>query len=278
LQRVNSQRAATLRRLGVLLLVTFVLVLVANTSVFSPLGALGGWVTYAAILLATLAAAWKAKLIRALQARSKLAVAETIILVSVLIVYLSLNGTECRLPTLCISTDNSWAVVGLGAFLVAIGSNLFIGLAEELLFRGYLTHELIDNLGIKGLKTTSGGGFPVQAICVSAALFALWHVPHYGSVATGLLLLEDLGEALAAGIMFGLVYWWTDWNLAVPILSHFSFDAFGAVSPLASPDPSITVLTLVGFPMIAIVIHTLARRTRTEKSSPLQTFPERQKL
>jgi membrane protease YdiL (CAAX protease family) len=266
---VNPQRAGTLSRLGALLLVTFALVLVANFSVFSPLGSLGGWITYAAILLVTMVAIWRAGLLPKMQARSKLATAETLVLVSVLIVYLSLNVTECRLPTFCISTDSSWAVVGLGAFIVGVGSNLFIGFTEELLFRGYLMHELIDNLRIRGLKTASGGGFPVQAICISAVLFALWHVPHYSSLATGLLLAEDLGEALAAGVMFGLVYWWTDWNLAVPIVSHFSFDAFGAVTPLAASNPSVTVLTLVGFPMIAIVIHTLAKRTRTgERASP----------
>jgi len=256
----HSQQTGIIRRLVVLLLVTFLMVLLANTSAFSPLGSLRGWVSYATILLVTFVGIWKAGLFPTMQARSKQAAAETLIIVLALIVYLSFNGTECRLPTLCISTSNSWAVVGLGAFLVAIGSNLLVGTTEEFLFRGYLMHEIIDNLAIKGLKTSSGGRFPVQAICISAALFALWHVPHYSSLTTGFLLLENLGEALAAGIMFGMVYWWTDWNLAVPILSHFSFDAFGAVGPLAASNPSSTVLSLVGFPVLAILIHTMTKR------------------
>jgi len=260
LSGVDFRQPGALRRLVVVLLVTFVLVLLANTSAFNLLGSVSGWVSYAAILLVTLAAIWKAGLFPTMQARSKLAVAETLIIVCVLVAYLSFNGTECRLPTLCISTGNSWGVVGLGAFLVAIGSNLLVGMTEEFLFRGYLMHEIIDRLGIKGLKTASGGRFPVQAIGISAALFALWHVPHYSSLASGFLLLEDLGEALAAGIMLGLVYWWTDWNLAVPIVSHFSFDAFGVVGPLASSNPSSTLLTLVGFPVLAILIHTMTTR------------------
>ena len=244
----------------VLLIVTFALVLIGNTSAFNPLGSLRGWVSYAAILLITLVAIWKARLFPSMMAHSKLAVAETLILMSVLIVYLTFNGTECRLPTLCIAAGDNWEVVGLGAFLVAIGSNLLVSVTEEFLFRGYLMQEIIDNLGLKGLKTASGTSFPVQAICISALLFALWHLPHYASLASGALFFENLGEALAAGIMFGLVYWWTDWNLAVPIMSHFSFDAFGVVGPLASSTPSSTLLTLVGFPALAILVHTLAPR------------------
>ena len=255
-----------LRRLLMVLLLTFVIVFLSNTTAFNPLGSLRAWFIEATLFFITLAGVWKAGIFSTLQVRSRQAAIEILIILAVLVVYLAFNGTRCQLPTLCISTDDSWGVVGLGTFLVAVGSNLFVGITEETLFRGYLMHEITDNLRIKGLK---GGSFPVQAIGVSAVLFALWHVPHYGSSATGILLLGDLTEPLVAGLFFGLVYWWTDWNLAVPILSHFSFDAFGSVGPLGSPRSFVVPLTLVGFPMIAVAFHIISRRGKTrEKTKP----------
>jgi membrane protease YdiL (CAAX protease family) len=208
----------------------------------------------------TLAATWKAGLLHRIQARSTMAATEALVIVSVLILYLSFNGTQCQLPNLCISTDDSWSIVSIAVFLVAAGSNLLVGVSEEFLFRGYLMHEIIDNLGVKGIRTKSGSNFPVKAIVFSAAIFALWHVPHYSSLASGPLLVVDLGVVFASGLMYGMAYWWTDWNLAVPILSHFSFDAFGLVGPLTGTYPSSTELTLVGFPILAILVRNSVKR------------------
>ena len=253
----RSHQSDVLRRLLVVLLVTFLTILLSYTTAFNPLGSARGWVVEAALFLVTLAGVWKAGILSVIQVRSRQAAIEGLVMLLVLIVYLAFNGTHCQLPTLCISTDDSWGVVGLGAFLAGVGSNLFVGITEETMFRGYVMHEVIDNLGIKGLK---GGKLPVQAIGVSALLFALWHVPRYSLSASGLLLVGDLSEPLVAGLLFGLVYWWTNWNLAVPILSHFSYDAFGSVGPFSSPSSLVVPLTLFGLPMLAVAVHVISNR------------------
>jgi membrane protease YdiL (CAAX protease family) len=71
--------------------------------------------------------------------------------------------------------------------------------AEELLFRGVL----------QGAASRAYG--PVAGVCLSAAAFAIAHIPVYG--------LATLPLAFAAGLMLGWLRWWSR-SLAAPAVVH----------------------------------------------------------
>jgi len=104
----------------------------------------------------------------------------------------------------------SFTAYQAGPFLLmAAGLTLLVGLAEELLFRGYIISRL-DKAGLPGWL----------CILLSAAIFAAVHVPGYGL----LLALPKIG----LGIMFA-VYFWYRRNLGPLIISHFLIDFSGFV-------------------------------------------------
>lgn len=98
----------------------------------------------------------------------------------------------------------------LGVVMVA-----FVGLVEELLFRGVLQQALQARLG------------PWSGIVLASGVFAVMHAG-YGIV-------SEIGFAFGLGLLVGLVYHWTD-SLATVTLFHGTLNVFlFGVIPLSGP-------------------------------------------
>ena len=96
--------------------------------------------------------------------------------------------------------DVSWAVIGNGLYLF-----VFVAIAEELLFRGFLFQRLIQSVGY----------WPAQLII--GILFLLTHMGNPGMNGTTLILAS--ANIFLASIVFGMAYFRTK-SLAMPIGMH----------------------------------------------------------
>jgi len=76
---------------------------------------------------------------------------------------------------------------------------LFVGLGEELLFRGLLQIDLMKVFGVKG------------GLILASLMFAVMHLTWRS--------LPELGFVFIAGLILGFLYWKTK-NLALPIIVH----------------------------------------------------------
>jgi membrane protease YdiL (CAAX protease family) len=76
---------------------------------------------------------------------------------------------------------------------------LFVGLGEELLFRGLLQIDLMKVFGVKG------------GLILASLMFAIMHLTWRS--------LPELGFVFIAGLILGFLYWKTK-NLALPIIVH----------------------------------------------------------
>lgn len=93
-------------------------------------------------------------------------------------------------------------------FLIALGLALVTGLAEEVLFRGYLITRL-ERLGLGAWS----------CILLSALIFGLIHWPGYG-------LWPSLSKALWFGVPTGAYFWYRR-NLGPLVVAHALVDFFG---------------------------------------------------
>ena len=76
---------------------------------------------------------------------------------------------------------------------------LFVGLGEELLFRGLLQIDLMKVFGVKG------------GLILASLMFAIMHLTWRS--------LPELGFVFIAGLILGFLYWKTK-NLVLPIIVH----------------------------------------------------------
>lgn len=199
------------------------------------------------ILLLSVLAMWNAGLIRGVQSRSKLALLEVAVLAATLVVLMLVNGIECDPLTLCITVGGSYMGEPLGIFLSIVGLNIVVAFSEEFFSRAYLLREVYRSLN-------SG----VVAVSVSSIVFMLSHVPllSLGSYNTTPVIYL-LVSILLVGLSYGLVYWWTGWNLMLVVLMHFFYDTFGGMVTLDPFNPLSPVrfyTVLVFLPSAAIII------------------------
>lgn len=99
-------------------------------------------------------------------------------------------------------------------WLSLVGTVLFVGITEEAVFRGLLLNTLLTRMS------------ETKALCVSAGLFVLIHIPIWitkGLFAVPLDALRTAAMIFVLGIAFGTVYI-REKNLWAPILLHMTWN------------------------------------------------------
>ncbi len=209
-----------------------------------------------AILLLSLAAMWNAGLLREFQSKSRIALLEAAVLVAILVAIMLVNGIECDPFSLCITVGGSYMAEPLVVYLSIVGLNVLVAASEELFSRAYLLRDI--------QRSVNSGTLAVSA---SSIVFALSHVPvlsldSFNTTPVGYLLLS----IFLVGLSYGLVYWWTGWNLSLVVLMHFFYDTFGgmiALDPFDPLSPLRFYAVLVFLPSAAIIgFHYAVTRVR----------------
>jgi membrane protease YdiL (CAAX protease family) len=210
------------------------------------------------ILLLAVLAMWNGGLLRGAQSKSRLAFLEVAVLAATLVALTAVNGIECNPFTLCITVGGSYMGEPLGIYLSIIGLNIVVAVSEEFFSRAYLLRDIYR-----------GSRSGVIAVSLSSIVFALSHVPTLSLSAyytTPVLYL--LVSIFVVGLSYGLVYWWTGWNLMLVVLMHFFYDTFGGMITVDSFDPlsPIRVYTILVFVPCAVIIlfHYAQSRSRSE--------------
>ena len=102
--------------------------------------------------------------------------------------------------------------------LFFIVDTLFVGLAEEGVFRGYIQRHLTHNHGF------------IKALLVSSILFKMYHLNFFEAS------LSDLASSFLVlpsfGLFAGYFYYKTEENLLGTIGFHMFYDLFGTIIPL----------------------------------------------
>jgi membrane protease YdiL (CAAX protease family) len=128
--------------------------------------------------------------------------------------------------------------------------------AEELFFRAYVMNELNGILRVGWVVTL-----------VSAAVYALYHLPSLENQTLGSVSYSAILQILAGALSLSFCYWYTGRNLLAVILLHGYWDGIGAL--LLVPVPGFTgqLLTLLGqltLPAaILVAFHSVWLRFRT---------------
>lgn len=121
-----------------------------------------------------------------------------------------------------------------------------IALIEEIAFRGYLQNKLLalsrHRLGSAAAVT--------MAITISAALFALWHVPAWDLTQPWTAHLPLLGMLFGTGVVFGVIYYLSG-NLYLVAVLH----ALGNTWRFAFDMAGWPVWALVAFWTLAAVLY-----------------------
>ena len=100
-----------------------------------------------------------------------------------------------------------------------LGTVLFVGITEEMVFRGFLLNALLGRMEEK------------WALVISSALFVCIHFPIWytsGLFATPVMLLRSCLTIFALGLLFGYSFC-REKNLAVPILLHMAWNCAALV-------------------------------------------------
>ncbi|MGB9956423.1 lysostaphin resistance A-like protein [Haloferax prahovense] len=146
---------------------------------------------------------------------------------------------------------------------VAITLWLFVGIGEELAFRGYLQNKLIAHLGTTRSRTALG-------IACAAVLFSLLHLPVYVWVAE--LALPQLAVTLAFttvyALLLGVIYELTR-NIVLVGLFHGTFDLnpLFVVGETGAPVGDLTLLVL---PVALVVFWGYRRWAKTQRPGDFQ--------
>lgn len=200
-----------------------------------------------AILLLSVLAMWNAGLLRGAQSRSRLALLEVAVLAATLVAIILVNGIDCDPLTLCITVGGSYMGEPLGIYLSIIGLNIVVAVSEEFFSRAYLLRDVYHTLNVG-----------VVAVLLSSLVFMFSHVTvlsleSYNTTPVVYLLVS----IFLVGLSYGLVYWWTGWNLMLVVLMHFFYDTFGgmiALDPFNPFSPLRFYTVLVFLPSAVIIL------------------------
>jgi uncharacterized protein len=140
---------------------------------------------------------------------------------------------------------------------------IFVGIGEELLFRGYFLNRLLENFKLKsGLRKN------LSAVGYSSMIFALYHIPSLvyhqsqGAFSPGLInLLLQIGIDFILGVLFAYYYLRTR-NLLFCGLLHGSLDAPLVYAPDAIGGKNTTVLIALGVFIIVVEGWILLKKLR----------------
>ena len=223
-----------------------------------------GYVAYfiaeAPLLLVFVLALRHAGLLRGVQARSRIAAAELIGILLVITLFATKVGLSC--PQFCISVGGGWTTsfptFAQPAAFGWVGAWLAVALTEELGFRGYILRGVLVTL-----KRRRRGG--IIAVLTSSAVFTLFHLALLGA-GSNAVTSDFLLQAFIAGVLFGLTYWLTGWNLVLGVVMHFLYDGVGGglyAIPFDSLAAYRVIFVFIFLPScIAIVTHWVWERNK----------------
>lgn len=143
------------------------------------------------------------------------------------------------------------------AWMMVIISMIFIGPAEEYIFRGFV---------FGGLLKIYHNHHWIFLAFVSSFLFAVVHL--YYLVIYGLASLIPFAEIVTIGMALGFAYYLSGGNLLIPALIHGAFDATGFIAEDISEGIGIALrfsMVLIGL-LVAFVMY--RRRNRRTEASP----------
>ncbi|WP_254832758.1 CPBP family intramembrane glutamic endopeptidase [Haloglomus salinum] len=179
-------------------------------------------------------------------------------------VVLAVRGEQLSLGIPVGATATGWLAT-------AVMMWVFVGIAEEFAFRGYLQNKVIAHVG-GGTRARTAGG-----VLLTSALFSLWHIPQL-TVVRGLSPTE-MAPVLAVwaiyGIILGTVYELTR-NVVLAGVLHGTFN-HNPVLLLGPEGEAVTDLTLLVLPLLAVAVwyyRRWARTARPDDFRPQATRPE----
>ncbi len=168
-----------------------------------------------------------------------------------LIVFLFLLGLDPKalellqkpVPVLNVPRELAWQMV--------VVSILFIGPAEEYIFRGFV---------YGGLLSLTGGRHWLLLAFVSSILFAAAHL--YYALVFGVASLMAFADIVAIGMALAITYSRTGGNLFIPAMIHGVYDATGFLGVALTPN---ITLSLRGLLTIAGLLVALSRYKQEHK-------------
>lgn len=188
----------------------------------------------------TALATWFAEIPIAYPARG-LPFLATLVLVVLPVIVVRLFGVRLREIGLCLPTGTSRLVtiavlvIPLGVFVTAVGfEHVSIAAASLVLVMNFLNNGLPEEVFFRGVIMSYLRGLTSTpwAVCVSAIVFSLFHVPISTREEHNIILLiaNPLAENIPLGVMMSWMALRTR-SLALPIIVHFSIDALRHVIP-----------------------------------------------
>ncbi|MGL6198905.1 MAG: CPBP family intramembrane glutamic endopeptidase [Lachnospiraceae bacterium] len=127
---------------------------------------------------------------------------------------------------------------------------LFVGIMEELIFRGFLYRAIEEKSNTK------------KAIILSSIIFGLYHLVNVGSMPIQYVLLQVV-YAMAIGIVFAIVFFATE-SLVLCIITHALVDVLGMACEVFNPTVEI-VRTFICI-MLAIYYIYMMKKVNTLKA------------
>ncbi|MCU4753105.1 CPBP family intramembrane metalloprotease [Halobacteria archaeon AArc-curdl1] len=145
---------------------------------------------------------------------------------------------------------------------LAISQLIFVGIAEEFAFRGYLQNKVIAQFGggKSRLRVLAG-------IAVTSILFSLWHIPQrvFVQELAGTDLLPSLVVVGILGAILGVVYELTRNIVFVGVLhGTLNFAPLFVLNDTLQPMADIIII-IVGVPLLVLAVWLYWRWAKTER-------------
>lgn len=157
-----------------------------------------------------------------------------------------------------IATFNNWN--GMQSLLLPLIDALFIGIAEEGLFRGVILGSLLKKVHL------------IKAILLSSLLFASIHILNIFGGLTIDEVWSQLLSTLVMGIFLGTVYAYTH-NIYIPIIFHSTWDYIFIVQGMDAPFAPVLLITTVILEVIVTCIM-LWHLKASYKKQPFDREPD----
>ncbi len=141
------------------------------------------------------------------------------------------------------------------AWIMVLISLVFIGPAEEFIFRGFV---------YGGLLKIYHNHHWVFLAFISSVLFAVVHL--YYLVLYGLASLIPFAEIVSIGMALGFTYYLTGGNLLIPSLIHGAFDATGFIAEDISEGAGLALR--ISMVLIGLLIAFMMYRRRKRPAEP----------